>query len=193
MDLVDYFKGSPVLVAYDVNVFRVYPNDKEESINWQAALDTFDFSTVNTSQAGIIGRVLTTSNELNLTTLRQFLGAQATIVPVSEGRFVVPNLWMSRFDVGKCSIDQAIEADLSILAKASLEKNNWIFSDITLDVTDGEIAKFNVRSKLGENLMIIGLPNEIFDKNKPFSETIVFMVPKIIRATETTKHIINQI
>ena len=68
-----------------------------------------------------------------------------------------------------------------------------IFSDITLDVTDGEIAKFNVRSKLGENLMIIGLPNEIFDKNKPFSETIVFMVPKIIRATETTKHIINQI
>ena len=193
MDLVDYFKGNPVLVAYDVNVFRVYPNNKEESINWQAALDTFDFSTVNTSQAGIIGRVLTTSNELNLTTLRQFLGAQATIVPVSEGRFVVPNLWMSRFDVGKCSFDQAIEADLSILAKASLEKNNWIFSDITLDVTDGEIAKFNVRSKLGENLMIIGLPNEIFDKNKPFSETIVFMVPKIIRATETTKHIINQI
>ncbi len=193
MDLVDYFKGSPVLVAYDVNVFRVYPNNKEESVNWQAALDTFDFSTVNTSQAGIIGRVLTTSNELNLTTLRRFLGAQATIVPVAEGRFVVPNLWMSRFDVGKCSADQAIESDLSILAKASLEKNNWIFSDITLDVTDGEIAKFNVRSKLGENLMIIGLPNEIFDKNKPFSETIVFMVPKIIRATETTKHIINQI
>lgn len=193
MDLVEYFKGNPILVAYDVNVFRIYPNNKDKYVNWQAALDTFDFSTVNTSQAGIIGRVLTTSNELNLINLRRFLGAQATIVPVAEGRFIVPNLWMSRFDVGKCSFDQAIESDLSVLAKASFEKNNWIFSDITLDVTDGEIAKFNVRSKLGENLMIIGLPNEIFDKNKPFSETIIFMVPRIIRATETTKHIINQI
>lgn len=193
MDLVDYYKGNPVLVAYDVNVFRIYPNNKDKYIDWQSALDTFDFSTVNTSQAGIIGRILTTSNDLNLTTLRRFLGAQATIVPVAEGRFVVPNLWMSRFDVGKCSFDYALEKDLSILAKASFEKNNLIFSNITLDITNGEIAQFNVRSKLGENLLIIGLPNEIFDKNKPFSETIVFIVPKLIRATQTTKHIINQL
>lgn len=193
MDLVNYFKDNPVLVVYDVNVFRIYPNNKEKYIDWQAALDTFDFSTLNTSQAGIIGRVLTTTNALNLSTLRQFVGSQASVVPVAEGRFVVPNLWLSRFDVGKCSKGDVLEDDLSILAKASLEKNNWIFSDITLGVTNGEIAKFTVRSKLGENLMIIGLPNEIFKKDKPFSETVVFMVPKIIRATQTNQHIINQI
>ena len=194
VDLVEYFKSNPVLVAYDVSVFRVYPADKENGINWQSALEAFDFSTLNTSQAGVIGRVLSTSNDLNITTLREFLGPQqAAIVPVAQGRFSVPNLWFSRFDIGKCGIREAMEADLSILAKASFEKNNWIFSHITLDSTQGELAQYNVRSKLGENLMIIGLPNEIFGTKTPASETVIFMVPRIVRGVKTTKHIQNKL
>lgn len=194
VDLVEYFKSNPVLVAYDVSVFRVYPADKENGINWQSALEAFDFSTLNTSQAGVIGRVLSTSNDLNITTLREFLGPQQTaIVPVAQGRFSVPNLWFSRFDIGKCGIREAMEADLSILAKASFEKNNWIFSHITLDSTQGELAQYNVRSKLGENLMIIGLPNEIFGTKTPASETVIFMVPRIVRGVKTTKHIQNKL
>ena len=194
VDLVEYFKSNPVLVAYDVSVFRVYPADKENGINWQSALEAFDFSTLNTSQAGVIGRVLSTSNDLNIATLREFLGPQqAAIVPVAQGRFSVPNLWFSRFDIGKCGIREAMEADLSILAKASFEKNNWIFSHITLDSTQGELAQYNVRSKLGENLMIIGLPNEIFGTKTPASETVIFMVPRIVRGVKTTKHIQNKL
>lgn len=194
VDLVEYFKSNPILVAYDVSVFRVYPADKENGINWQSALEAFDFSTLNTSQAGVIGRVLSTSNDLNITTLREFLGPQqAAIVPVAQGRFSVPNLWFSRFDIGKCGIREAMEADLSILAKASFEKNNWIFSHITLDSTQGELAQYNVRSKLGENLMIIGLPNEIFGTKTPASETVIFMVPRIVRGVKTTKHIQNKL
>ncbi len=193
VDLIDYFKDNPTLIAYDVSVFRIYPTNIHQDINWQSILDEFDFSTVNTAQAGVIGRVLTSSNDLNIGSLRRFLGSQATIVPVSEGRFVVPNLWFSRFDVGKCGSKQAIEADLSITAKASLEKNNWIFSHFSLDTTNGEISQFDVRSKLGENFMIIGLPNEIFGSKQPKSETIVFVVPRIIRTAKTTQHIQNQL
>ncbi|MDO5385832.1 MAG: hypothetical protein Q4F75_01005 [Pseudomonadota bacterium] len=193
VDLIDYFKDNPTLIAYDVSVFRIYPTNINQDINWQSILDEFDFSTVNTAQAGVIGRVLTSSNDLNIGSLRRFLGNQATIVPVSEGRFVVPNLWFSRFDVGKCGSKQAIEADLSITAKASLEKNNWIFSHFSLDTTNGEISQFDVRSKLGENFMIIGLPNEIFGSKQPKSETIVFVVPRIIRTAKTTQHIQNQL
>lgn len=193
VDLIDYFKDNPTLIAYDVSVFRIYPTNVNQDINWQSILDEFDFSTVNTAQAGVIGRVLTSSNDLNIGSLRRFLGSQATIVPVSEGRFVVPNLWFSRFDVGKCGSKQAIEADLSITAKASLEKNNWIFSHFSLDTTNGEISQFDVRSKLGENFMIIGLPNEIFGSKQPKSETIVFVVPRIIRTAKTTQHIQNQL
>ncbi len=193
VDLVEYFKSNPLLVAYDVSVFRVYPADKDNGINWQEALETFDFSTLNTAQAGVIGRVLSTTNDLNISTLRQFLGPQAAIVPVAEGRFSVPNLWFSRFDIGKCGLREAMEADLSIMAKASFEKNNWIFSHISLDTTQGEIAQYNVRSKLGENLMIIGLPNEVFGTKKPKSETVIFMVPRIVRGLKTTKHIQNKL
>ena len=193
VDLINYFKDNPTLIAYDVNVFRIYPTSPEGDVNWQSILDTFHFSTVNTAQAGVIGRVLTSTNDLNIASLRKFLGSQATIIPVSEGRFVVPNLWFSRFDVGKCGNKQAIEADLSITAKASLEKNNWIFSNIALDTTQGEISQFQIRSKLGENFMIIGLPNEVFGIKKPRSETIVFVVPRLIRTAKTTQHIQNQL
>ena len=58
---------------------------------------------------------------------------------------------------------------------------NRIFSDITLEGTDGQITQFNIRSKLGENFLIIGIPNEIFGIKNPKSETIVFIVPRIIR------------
>lgn len=193
VDLINYFKDNPTLIAYDVNVFRIYPTTPDGDIDWQSILDQFHFSTVNTAQAGVIGRVLTSTNDLNIASLRDFLGTQATIVPVAEGRFVVPNLWFSRFDVGKCGNKQAIEADLSITAKASLEKNNWIFSNIALDSTQGEISQFQVRSKLGENFMIIGLPNEVFGIKKPKSETIVFVVPRVIRTAKTTQHIQNQL
>jgi hypothetical protein len=109
------------------------------------------------------------------------------VLPVSEGRFVVPNLWFSRFDVGKCGKRDDIEANLSILARASFEQGDRLFSNITLETTDGQITEFNIRSRLGENFLIIGLPNEIFGADAPKSETIIFMVPRIIRTSRTTR------
>lgn len=122
MDLIKYFESNPTLVAYDVSVFRIYPYDKGKDVEWKELLNAFYFGTVTTAKTGVIGRVLTTTNELNISTLRQFLGRQAMVMPVAEGKFVVPNLWFSRFDIGKCGRRDSIEADLSILAKASLEK-----------------------------------------------------------------------
>lgn len=193
MDLINYFEENPVLVAFDVTIFRIYPYDKEADVNWQSLLDTFDFGTIKTAKTGVIGRVLTTSNDLNVETLRRFLGTQAMVMPVTEGKFVVPNLWMARFDIGKCAPRNALEADVSLLAKASLEQNNKIFSNVTLESKNGQITNFNIRSRLGENFLIIGIPNEIFGVEAPKSETVVFMVPRIIRTTKTTKHLQNNL
>ena len=82
-----------------------------------------------------------------------------------------------------------MEADLSILAKASFEQNDKIFSNITLEARDGEITQFDIRGKLGENFLIIGIPNGIFGVSKPKSETVVFIVPRIIGTLKTTKHL----
>lgn len=179
--LLAYFEDNPVLIAYDVSIFKIYPQNRQRDIKWQNMLDVFDFGTIKTAKTGVIGRVLTTSNDINVGTLQAFLGSQAKVVTVAQGKFVVPNLWMSRFDIGKCASIKMPEAQLSLLAKSSLMPQNRIFSDITLEGTDGQITQFNIRSKLGENFLIIGIPNDVLGSGSPKSETIVFIVPRIIR------------
>lgn len=179
--LLAYFEDNPVLIAYDVSIFKIYPQNRQRDIKWQNMLDVFDFGTIKTAKTGVIGRVLTTSNDINVGTLQAFLGSQAKVVTVAQGKFVVPNLWMSRFDIGKCASVKMPEAQLSLLAKSSLMPQNRIFSDITLEGTDGQITQFNIRSKLGENFLIIGIPNDVLGSGGPKAETIVFIVPRIIR------------
>lgn len=193
LELIASFENSPTLVAYDISIFRLYPNNQNEDIEWKDMLDTFDFGSITTAQTGVIGRVLTTTNDISIEKLQQFLGNQARIETVSEGKFVVPNQWLSRFDIGKCSKNDANAYGLSILAKSSVQKNNEIFSDITLEELNGQITHFNVRNKLGENFLIIGLPNELFGVSSPRSETIVFMVPRLIRTLKTNENIKNRI
>lgn len=189
-NLIKYFTDNPILITYDVSVLRITPYNGQD-VKWQNLLKTFEFGTIKTTKTGVIGRVLTSSNELNLQNLQQFLSQQAKVDIISQGKFIVPEQWYSRFDVGKCGTRNSAEADLSILAKSSLEKDNRIFSEITLDSTEGEITKFNMRSRLGENFMIFGIPNRIFDNGNSQSETVVFMVPRIIRTLKTLKPIKN--
>lgn len=188
LDLIGYFEENPVLIAFDISVFTVYPYNNQD-INWQNMLTVFDFGSVKSAKTGVLGRVLTTSDEINIATLNAFVGQQARIEQVAEGKFVVPNLWFSRFDIGKCANRKSMETDLSVLAKASFEQNDKIFSNITLESKDGEITQFSIRSRLGENYLMIGIPNEIFGINKPKSETLIFMVPRIIKTLKTTKHL----
>lgn len=193
LSLIGYFEENPLLIAFDVYVMKVYPVSPQNDIQWQNLLNTFDYGTIKSAKTGVLGRVLTTSDELNINSLNAFLNLQGRVEPVAQGKFVVPNLWYARFDVGKCGQRSSIDANLSILAKASIEQNNKIFSNITLEATNGEITQFSVRSQLGENFLIIGIPNQIFGAKGKDSQTIVFMVPRIIRTLKTTKHLQNQI
>ncbi|MBE6459133.1 MAG: hypothetical protein E7010_04945 [Alphaproteobacteria bacterium] len=192
LNLINYFEENPILIAFDVRVFTLYPHNNQD-IDWQALTNVFEFGAIKSSRTGVLGRVLTTSNDINVGTLNAFLGQQARVEPVAEGKFVVPNVWFSRFDIGKCASRLSKEAGLSVLAKASFEQNDKIFTDLTLESRDGEITSFDVRSKLGENFLIIGLPNGIFGVDKPKSETIVFMVPRIIKTLKTSKHLENNL
>ena len=118
VNLIGYFEENPILIAYDMRVFTLYPYNNKD-IEWQKMLQTFDFGSVKSSKSGVLGRILTTSNDINIASLNAFLGTQARIEPVAEGKFVVPNVWFSRFDIGKCANRSSMETDLSILAKSS--------------------------------------------------------------------------
>ena len=192
-ELIKSFENSPTLIAYDVSIFRLYPYNSQKDIEWKDLLNAFDFGSITTAQTGVIGRVLTTTNDISIEKLQHFLGNQAREETVSEGKFIVPNLWLSRFDIGKCSKPDSNAYGMSILAKASVEKKNEIFSDITLEETNGQVTQFKIRNKLGENFMIIGLPNELFGIQSPKSETIIFMVPRLVRTLRTNENIKNRI
>lgn len=192
-ELINFFESNPTLVAYDVSIFRLYPYDSSRDIEWKDMLKAFDFGSITTAQTGVIGRILTTTNDISKEKLQQFLGSQAQIETVSEGKFVVPNQWLARFDIGKCSLPNSNAYGMSILAKAAVQKSNEIFTDVTLEETNGQITQFNIRNKLGENFLIIGLPNELFGVSSPKSETIIFMVPRLIRTLKTNENIKNKI
>lgn len=190
--LIAEFENNPTMIMYDISVFRVIAHEPC-GVKWNDLLKDFEFGSIATAQTGVIGRILTVTNDISNENIRQFVSKYATIQDVSEGRFVVPTRWFSRFDVGRCGKVENMEYPLSILAKSELEKNKRIYSEITLDTTDGEITKYKVRSKLGENYLIIGLPSEIFGPAKDGTETIVYIVPRLVRLLKTDETIKNKI
>ncbi len=190
--LVNDFEDNPTMIMYDVSVFRVIANEPC-GVVWKDLLKDFNFGTIATAQTGVIGRVLTVTNDITITELQKFVSKYGKIQDISEGRFVVPTRWFSRFDVGRCGKLDNMEYPMSVLAKAEIEKNNRIFSEITLDTTEGEITKFKVRNQLGENFLIIGLPSEIFGPAAEGTETIVYIVPRLVRMLKTDEKIKNKI
>lgn len=191
-ELIDDFENNPTMIMYDVSIFRVIANEPC-GIVWNDLLKDFNFGSIATAQTGVIGRILTVTNDISREHLQKFVSKYGTIQDISEGHFVVPTRWFSRFDVGRCGKLDNMEYPLSVLAKAELEKNNRIYSEITLDTTDGEITKFKIRNKLGENFLIIGLPSEIFGPASEGTETIVFIVPRLVRMLKTDEKIKNKI
>lgn len=190
--LVKDFESNPTMVMYDVSIFRAKAKDAC-GVVWNDLLKDFDFGSIATTQTGVIGRMLTVTNDISIDNLKNFVSKYASIENISEGRFVVPTQWFSRFDIGRCGKLDSMEYPLSLLAKAGIEKNNKILSEITLDTTEGEITKFKVRNKLGENFLIIGLPSEIFGSTEQGTETIVFIVPRLVRMLKTDEKIKNKI
>ena len=191
LNLINYFEENPLLLAYDVRVLNLYPY--KDGIEWQQIIKAFEFGSIKSTKTGVLGRILTTSNEINIDSLTQFLSSQARVENVGEGKFVIPNMWFSRFDIGKCMADNSILRNMSILSKGIYENNGKIHSDITVEVNGGEVSKYSVRSKIGENFFIIGLPNTVFDKSSPLSETVIMIVPRLIRTMKTTNKLENNL
>lgn len=191
LNLINYFEENPLLIAYDVRVLNLYPY--KDGIEWQQIIEAFEFGSIKSTKTGVLGRILTTSNEINIDSLSQFLSSQAKVENVGEGKFVIPNMWFSRFDIGKCMANNSILRNMSILSKGVYEKSGKIQSNITIETSGGEVSNFSIRSKIGENFFIIGLPNSAFGSNLPVSETVIMIVPRLIRTMKTTNKLENNL
>jgi hypothetical protein len=175
------------LIAYDMDVYRVYPRT-ENPIVWMNLLPALGAKNVRMSIPGVIGRTLVVSPEINTKTLQEFLSQQANLVLISQGSFVIPNGWSSRFDIGQCTKEERLETDLTVGARGrygdygGLDK---IDSKIVLRTSKGEVANFSVPVSLGDNMLIIGIPTHAFVQDmettiSPFAELVVFISPRIV-------------
>lgn len=175
------------MLAWDIDVYRVYPRT-DNPIIWMNLLPAFGDKNIKMSIPGVVGRALVVSPEINTKTLQEFLAQQANVVLISQGSFVIPNGWQSRFDIGQCSKEDRLETDLIIGATGTYGDyggRNKIDAKIVLRTSQGELSSFNIPSSVGDNYVIIGIPTHSFVTTpetliSPFAELVVFMSPRII-------------
>lgn len=189
--LINELNEEKTLVAFDMDVYRIYPY-KKDGINWMELLKAFRKDSVKVSVRGIIGRLLVTDPNINTKTLKTFLKPRSNYVLISRGTFILPNRWQGRFDIGQCSREERLETDIQIMAEPNYttEKGiNKITTDIILRVTNGDIATYPTPFRIGNNILIIGIPTHYFVDTKETTipanaELAVFISPRLINITE---------
>lgn len=188
--IVNKFERENYLLAFDIDVYRVYPKSIDSSIIWMNILEAFNPGSIKLSQKGVIGRALVVSSNFNRDSLNEFLRPQANVVLVSSGTFITPDRWQGRFDIGRCGREVRLETDLNILTQSQFYPNDKnvgkLDSTIVLRTSNGDIAKYTVPSRLGDNILIIGIPTQYFVEGKetiipPNAELVVLVSPRIIK------------
>jgi hypothetical protein len=175
------------LIAWDIDVYRVYPRT-DNPIVWMNMLPAFGQDQVKMSVPGVVGRALVVGPEINTKTLQRFMAQQGNVVLISQGTFVIPDGWQSRFDIGQCSREERLETDLIIGAVGKYGDyagRNKIDAKIALHTRYGELAQFSIPSSVGDNVVIVGIPTHSFVQSpetliSPFAELAIFMSPRLI-------------
>ncbi len=179
--LIELFDTEPKLIVFDVQVLRVKPYGATKEIVWQELVDIFGADRIKFMLKGVMGRALVTDYDINPKSLRNFLNARGSVTQVSEGMFIAANKWRARFDVGRCGYMSMPEAQLSIMAQTELYDERRMNTAVTLDSDQGEITAFTAKSRLGDNIVLIGIPSASFSDSLNGYETVVILTPSIIK------------
>jgi hypothetical protein len=188
--IIGKFAIENYLVASDIDVYRVYPKDGG-SIPWENILSAFNAGSIRLSQKGIIGRALVVGPNFNAASLKEFLLPHSDAVLVSSGKFVTPDRWQGRFDIGRCSREVKLETDLSVLTETKYTPRDdgrvgRLDATLVLRTGQGDISKYTVPARLGDNLLVIGIPTQYFVEGAkspvpPNAELVVLVSPRIIK------------
>lgn len=179
--LIELFDTEPKLIVFDVQVLRVKPYGTTKEIVWQELVDIFGADRIKFMLKGVLGRALVTDYDINPKSLRNFLNARGSVTQVSEGMFIAANKWRARFDVGRCGYMSMPEAQLSIMAQTDLYGERRMNTSVTLDSDQGEITAFTAKSRLGDNIVLIGIPSASFSDSLNGYETVIILTPSIIK------------
>lgn len=179
--LMDLFDKEPKLIVFDVQVLRLKPHAPAKEVNWQDLITVFGPKAIRFSLNGVLGRTIVSGNEINIKSLKRFLNTRASYTQVSEGLFIAANKWRARFDVGRCGYMSMPEAQLSVMAQTELKEENRLETLLTLDSDRGEITSFDIKSVIGDSIVIFGMPSSSFSESLNGYETLIVLTPRVIR------------
>ncbi len=179
--LIELFDTEPNLLVFDVQVLRVKPYGSNNEIAWQDLVEIFGADRIKFMLKGVLGRAFVTSYEINPKSLRNFLNERGSVTQVSEGMFIAANNWRARFDVGRCGYMSMPEAQLSVMAQTQIYGERRLNTEITLDSDQGEITSFKAQSRLGDNIVLIGIPSASFSDSLNGYETVIILTPSVIK------------
>ena len=180
-NLIELFDTEPNLIVFNAQVLRVKPYGTAKEIVWQELVDIFGADRIKFMLKGVMGRALVTDYDINPKSLKNFLDARGSVTQVSEGMFIAANKWRARFDVGRCGYMSMPEAQLSIMAQTELYGERRMNTEITLDSNDGEVTAFTAKSRLGDNIVLIGIPAASFSDSLNGYETVIILTPNVIK------------
>ena len=193
-NLINKLALEDYIVAYDIDVYRIWPREKDGSIDWMEITEAFNRGSVRLVQNGVIGRLFVVAPTFNRSSLGEFLLPRAHARLISTGKFATPERWQGRFDIGQCSREPHLETDLQILTQARFTPEQArvgkLDTTVVLKTIDGQIAQYAVPSRLGDNFMIIGIPTQYFAVGEvtpvpPNSELVVLISPRVINIVRT--------
>lgn len=181
--LIGFFDDGTTIVAYDVSVYRILPDNKMKQMNWQYMVNHFGTDSIRSNLKGLVGRLIVSgASEISNPAFVNFVSSYSDIMPIAEGVVMIPDGWSSRFDVGRCGDLSNPESQLSVLVKATLNTDGQIAGSVALDTSKGEITNFpSFVTDIGDSVIIFGIPMDILAPSLPGSEIAIFMTPKIIR------------
>jgi hypothetical protein len=188
-DIINKFAREKYLMAYDIDVYRVRPKERGGAVEWMAIVDAFNRRSVRLAKSGIIGRLFVVGSNFNRSSLAEFFRPRADVELISTGKYVIPERWQGRFDIGQCSREPRLETDLQVLSEARFTPQaksvGKLDTTIVLKTGEGQIAQYSVPSRLGDNFLIVGIPTQYFAAGDstpipPNSELVVLLSPRII-------------
>ena len=174
--MADILKDAYILIA-DTNVYRLTPYTQA---TWQDVVNRFGASRVHASRNGLMGKMLTMGHQAEAQSFMNTLAQDFSIEPISQGIAIVPNGWKMRFEVGRCVVNPAEKSSLSILLTTQIQTPKIVDTTVTLDTYAGEVATFDARTAIDDELAIIGIP-ALTQDNPLGQEQLITLKLRLIR------------
>ncbi|MBL0690120.1 MAG: hypothetical protein JJV96_00075 [Alphaproteobacteria bacterium] len=179
------------LVAYDVNIYRLYPKSKE-FFPWMDLIRAFGNDAVEGTSNGVLGKTLIMAPNITRDDFENFISLKANYASISQGTMFAYPDQQSKFNIGQCAKTDRLEKDLTIFTKTKferqhLETDNIVFhTELVLYKQDGELASFKTTPVIGNSILIIGIPLHTFLKQDkttlaPWNEVVLWIQPRLIQ------------